>query len=347
MQYIIYFILLIIIFGIIVYYNKKIIKITQEWKRVTQLQQEQKIEEIIATEKEKIEMQVRHETKELLIQKEKIEEIIKDKTEYVESLVGQIRSINDSLNEQRERAKVYEEQLREDAKQRTDLYESDLMKLIETKASDYEQEKFKIAEQVISERIAIMDMQADRAQARIEILTKEIEEYSAKQAAINNAILRQRELEEQQNFYRVCLSDEAIMDITELQIVRQKLKKPEILDKIIYDTYVAKPVLEMVKRVLQNSTCSGIYKITCQETKEIYIGKSTDIKNRWQQHCKTAFNCGTIASSLLHRKMQQYGIENFTFELLETVSKDKLSERESFYIDFYQSKKVGLNERRG
>jgi hypothetical protein len=37
------------------------------------------------------------------------------------------------------------------------------MKLIETKASDYEREKFKIAEQVISERIAIMDMQADKA----------------------------------------------------------------------------------------------------------------------------------------------------------------------------------------
>jgi uncharacterized protein YoxC len=42
---------------------------------------------------------VRYETKELLIQKERIEEIIKDKTEYVESLVSQIRSINDSLNE--------------------------------------------------------------------------------------------------------------------------------------------------------------------------------------------------------------------------------------------------------
>ena len=103
----------------------------------------------------------------------------------------------------------------------------------------------------------------------------------------------------------------------------------------------------MIKRVLQNSTCSGIYKITCQVTKEVYIGKSTDIKNRWQQHCKTAFNCGTIASSLLHRKMQQYGIENFTFELLETVPKDKLSEREKFYIDFYKTKETGLNERSG
>ena len=184
-------------------------------------------------------------------------------------------------------------------------------------------------------------------QNELDALSAQLHSYQAKQEAINQEILRRRELEEKADFYRVCLSAEAIMDITELQIVRQKLKKPEILDKIIYDTYVAKPVLEMVKRVLQNSTCSGIYKITCQETKEIYIGKSTDIKNRWQQHCKTAFNCGTIASSLLHRKMQQYGIENFTFELLEAVPKDKLSEREKFYIDFYKTKETGLNERNG
>lgn len=186
-----------------------------------------------------------------------------------------------------------------------------------------------------------------RKQNEIDKISTELESFRAKQETINQEILRRRELEEKADFYRVCLSDETIMDIVELQIVRQKLKKPEILDKIIYDTYVAKPVLEMIKRVLQNSTCSGIYKITCQETKEIYIGKSTDIKNRWQQHCKTAFNCGTIASSLLHRKMQQYGIENFTFELLEAVPKDKLSEREKFYIDFYKTKETGLNERSG
>lgn len=186
-----------------------------------------------------------------------------------------------------------------------------------------------------------------RKQNEIDKISIELESFRAKRETINQEILRQRELEEKADFYRVCLSDETIMDIIELQIVRQKLKKPEILDKIIYDTYVAKPVLEMIKRVLQNSTCSGIYKITCQETKEIYIGKSTDIKNRWQQHCKTAFNCGTIASSLLHRKMQQYGIENFTFELLEMVPKDKLSEREKFYIDFYKTKETGLNERSG
>ena len=184
-------------------------------------------------------------------------------------------------------------------------------------------------------------------QDEINQIVCQLESFRAKQEAINQEILRRRELEDQTDFYRVCLTDEAIADVNLLRITRQNLKKPEIIDKIIYDSYIAKPVLEMIKRVLQNTTCSGIYKITCLETKEIYIGKSTDIKNRWQQHCKTAFNCGTIASSVLHRKMQQYGIENFTFELLEKVSKDQLTEREKFYIDFYKTKETGLNERNG
>ena len=124
-------------------------------------------------------------------------------------------------------------------------------------------------------------MKQKEKQNEIDALSAQLQSYQAKQEAINQEILRRRELEEKTDFYRVCLTNEAIMDITELQIVRQKLKKPEILDKIIYDTYVAKPVLEMIKRVLQNSTCSGIYKITCIKTGEIYIGKSTDVKSRW------------------------------------------------------------------
>ena len=195
--------------------------------------------------------------------------------------------------------------------------------------------------------MAEMDVQAEAARAQIEILIKEIAEYSAKQTAINEAILRQRALEEQQDFYRVCLGPEAANDVEILKEARRNLKKPEIIDKIIYDNYIAKPVLEMIKRVLQNTTCSGIYKITCIKTGEIYIGKSVDIKSRWQQHCKSAFNCGTIAHSLLHTKMKQYGIENFTFELVEQVPKEQLSEREKFYIDFYKTKETGLNERNG
>jgi hypothetical protein len=45
--------------------------------------------------------------------------------------------------------------------------------------------------------------------------------------------------------------------------------------------------------------------------------------------------------------MKQHGIEQFTFEVVEQVPKDQLSEREKFYINFYQTKETGLNERNG
>jgi hypothetical protein len=94
--------------------------------------------------------------------------------------------------------------------------------------------------------------------------------------------MRQRAIDEAQDFYRVCLPPETANDVSVLNMARQNLKKPEIIDKIIYDNYISKPVLEMVKRVLNNESFSGIYKITCIKTGEIYIGKSTDIKSRWQ-----------------------------------------------------------------
>ena len=45
--------------------------------------------------------------------------------------------------------------------------------------------------------------------------------------------------------------------------------------------------------------------------------------------------------------MKKDGIENFTWELLEKVEKSKLTEREHYWIDFYDSKKFGLNEKSG
>ena len=109
----------------------------------------------------------------------------------------------------------------------------------------------------------------------------------------------------------------------------------EKLDKLIYETYVSKAVQEMVKRILCGSTCSGIYKITRLKTGEIYVGKSTDIKARWVEHVKTAYGVGSIASSILHTTMKKDGVQNFTFEVLEKVSKENLTEREKYWINFY------------
>ena len=184
-------------------------------------------------------------------------------------------------------------------------------------------------------------------QQELSTLQMQIEDFRAKQAIINEEILRRRQMEEQQDFYRVCLTETAINDIEVLNSIRSKLYSHDLFDKLIYDTYIAKPVQEMVKRVLKGGTPSGIYKITRLKTGEVYVGKSTDVRARWQQHLKTAFGVGTIAHSILHTTMEKDGVQNFTFELLEEVPKDKLTEREKYWINFYDSKSYGLNMREG
>ena len=333
MQYIIYFIFICIIVFIIFLNQKKSAQQEKEFNQLIENYKQNGINKYIQEDKEKLEFEIRYDLKRLEDQRDQINaEIIGKQT---------------ALQEISSKVKTYEEQLRDMALTNAKRYEETLMNIAKDKVEAEQEKMQKAAQESFEKAMAEMDVQTEAARAQIEILTKEIAEYSAKQTAINEAILRQRALEEQQDFYRVCLGPEAANDVEILKEARRNLKKPEIIDKIIYDNYIAKPVLEMIKRVLQNTTCSGIYKITCIKTGEIYIGKSVDIKSRWQQHCKSAFNCGTIAHSLLHTKMKQYGIENFTFELVEQVPKEQLSEREKFYIDFYKTKETGLNERNG
>ena len=333
MQYIVYFIFICIIIFIIFLNRKKLIQQAEEFDKIIELTKQTGINKYIEENKEKLEFEIRHDLKGLEAQRDQVN--------------AEIAGKQIALQEISSKVEIYEEQLRAMALTNAKRYEETLMNIAKNKVEVEQKKMQRAAQESFEKTMADMGVQAEAARAQIETLTKEIAEYSAKQVAINEAILRQRALEEQQDFYRVCLGPEAANDVEILNAARRNLKKPEIIDKIIYDNYIGKPVLEMIKRVLQNTTCSGIYKITCIKTGEIYIGKSTDVKSRWQQHCKSAFNCGTIAHSLLHTKMKQYGIENFTFELVEAVPKDQLSEREAFYIDFYQSKKVGLNERRG
>ena len=333
MQYIIYFIFICIIVFIIFLNQKKSAQQEKEFDQLIENYKQNGINKYIQENKEKLEFEIRYDLKRLEDQRDQIN--------------AEITGKQTALQEISSKVKTYEEQLRDMALTNAKRYEETLMNIAKDKVKAEQEKMQKAAQESFEKTMAEMDAQAEAARAQIEILTKEIAEYSAKQTAINEAILRQRALEEQQDFYRVCLGPEAANDVEILKEARRNLKKPEIIDKIIYDNYIAKPVLEMIKRVLQNTTCSGIYKITCIKTGEIYIGKSVDIKSRWQQHCKSAFNCGTIAHSLLHTKMKQYGIENFTFELVEQVPKEQLSEREKFYIDFYKTKETGLNERNG
>ena len=179
------------------------------------------------------------------------------------------------------------------------------------------------------------------------IVQEELDEYYRKRQAINEAILRERELNEKTDFFRICLEPNDKLDIELLTSIRTRISKPLIVDKAIYDNYIAKYVKEMEKRVLAGRNPCGIYKVTNIQTQEIYIGKSTTIADRWVNHCKSAFNLEGVADSIFQRALKKYGVDAFTWELLEEVPKDKLTEREKYYMALYDTTKVGYNMRLG
>jgi len=45
--------------------------------------------------------------------------------------------------------------------------------------------------------------------------------------------------------------------------------------------------------------------------------------------------------------MQEYGIENFAFELLEECNIDELDKKEKYFISLYNSNSLGYNGNKG
>ena len=173
---------------------------------------------------------------------------------------------------------------------------------------------------------------------KIKEIQQDLEKHQAMRAAINEDIMRERKLQEQSEFYTINLSEQEIADLLMIKELSPRFNNRELLNKIIYESYVKRPLQEMIKRVLGGRSPSGIYKITRKSTGEIYIGRAVSVDKRWTEHAKMAFSIGSIAHSTLHTLMEKDGIWNYTFELLEEVPKEQLNEREKYYIDFYDSK---------
>lgn len=104
---------------------------------------------------------------------------------------------------------------------------------------------------------------------------------------------------------------------------------------------------QLCNNILGTSTVSGIYKITNQLTDAYYIGQAVDIATRWKTHAKCGLGIDTPASNKLYQNMQEYGLENFTFEVLEKCPSLELNAKEKFYIDLYQADKYSLNSKSG
>ena len=132
-----------------------------------------------------------------------------------------------------------------------------------------------------------------------------------------------------------------------LEYWKSSLYEPTIVAKIIWSSYIMKPTTDMCNRILGSSPICGIYKITNNQSGEIYIGQSVDIATRWKNHIKCGLGIDASSTNKLYNNMQEYGVWHFSFEVLQKCSRDKLNEKERFWIEMYQSNEVGLNVTKG
>jgi hypothetical protein len=171
----------------------------------------------------------------------------------------------------------------------------------------------------------------------------ELEKIQATRVAAIEANLREKKIEEDLSFYCLQIKETELTDIGILESIKPKLNNPRILSMLIWQTYWQKPMTALCNQVIGTAIKGGIYKITNVKTKECYIGQAVDIAARWKQHAKCGLGIDTPPANKLYKAIQEYGIWNFSWEVLEECSTKDLNEKEKYYIEAYKSKEYGYN----
>jgi hypothetical protein len=175
----------------------------------------------------------------------------------------------------------------------------------------------------------------------------DLEKIENTRAAAIQAQIKEKEIKEQLSFYCLSANESDLADIKVLERMKSQLNKPRILSMLIWSTYWQKPMTALCNNILGTSIVTGIYKITNQETGECYIGQAADVAKRWKDHAKCGLGIDTPAGNKLYKAIQEYGIWNFSWELLEQCERVDLDEKERYYIQLYKSYEFGYNSNNG
>ena len=83
---------------------------------------------------------------------------------------------------------------------------------------------------------------------------------------------------------------------------------------------------------------TGVYKITNTINGDCYIGSSKDIEHRWKQHLYLYQKNGKHYEYHSYRAFRKFGVENFSFAVLELCQVEQLIELEQKYYYIYNPK---------
>ena len=248
-------------------------------------------------------------------------------------------TINTTIDNQNQLAQTAYENYCENLENKKRIKEQEILESEEwlNKALEKHQEE-------VLNNMEILDSKYKKEKDKIE---EDLEQLKATRAAIIQANIKEKEIEENSTFYCLTISEIDKADIKMLENIKPQLNKPRVLSMLIWSTFFQKPMTTLCNNIIGTSTVTGIYKITNQVTKECYIGQSVDISKRWKDHAKCGLGIDTPAGNKLYKAMQTYGIWNFSWEVLEQCSKDLLDEKEKYYIDLYDSYNLGYNSNTG
>ena len=200
---------------------------------------------------------------------------------------------------------------------------------------------------VMKDLVSDLIQQTEDQQEKIAELEKKRNELAASVEASIKARLREKEIKEQLDFYRVKLDELDLADIETLTKIKKKLNKPRILSMLIWQTYYQKPMTQLCNNILGEKVVTGIYKITNQETGQVYIGQARNIAERFKEHAKCGLDIDRPAANKLYQAMVEDGLYNFSFELLEECSVSELNDKERQFIELYKSAEFGYNSNKG
>lgn len=226
------------------------------------------------------------------------------------------------------------------------LMENALSRSAELLQKQYQEEEESYKQEYLNTLQTLVDnFSAQVEEKKVEISDAEeiLENLRLKVAAAVAADKRALEIKEKENFYKLNLSIEDLQEIAKLRQVVPHLKSPEALNKVIWKCYYEKPTSDLIGRVIGSGVHIGIYKITNLVNHMTYVGQSNNLAERWRQHIKRGLGADTPTRNKLYPAMIEYGVENFSFEVIEECSPAQLNEREQYWQQFFEAKTFGYS----
>lgn len=270
---------------------------------------------------------------EIRLQKQaEIDRLSEDLVARHQSYAQVIQDLNKKVDEcYQENLQKQDARLQHDA----DVRKSLLNMEVEKATKEHDAKLAKLAQELLDSR--------DSVKAAIEEINDSV---ARKQDFYNSLIEPLKIIEKESNekyYYAIEMNETDIADIKYLlENVSPQLNNKDIIPKLVWTTYVQKPLQATLKK-LEIEDAPGIYKLTNIKNNKCYIGKSTKVRQRIIDHYKSACGISSISDQFIHHVMLNEGLNQWMIECLCVCEKDELGAKEKEYIAFFDSTNYGYN----